>query len=125
MKPKAKAKPKPTPGSAPKRGRGRPRHTVPSQVLAKLGPPPTGAERLQEWSSRLASEIVWLEANGQIGAALAAALRAGIGTIGRSARGVIVSAEQVSDLAEDSDDPDIEIEPDVDGDQVELRVTPN
>ena len=118
---------KKTPSKATKknrRGGARPnsgprRDQLPSDVLEKIGPPPSTAEALDLWTRRVLAEVAWRVAKGEIGATLAATLRASCGELRRNLATAPGADDEDEDDQDDGDGPELE---DDDGDEDGLRV---
>ena len=108
-----------------RRGGARPnsgprRDQLPADVLEKIGPPPATSEALDLWTRRVLAEVAWRVAKGEIGATLAATLRASCGELRRN----LATAPGVDDEEEDDDGDDDgpELEEDDGDDSEALRV---
>lgn len=101
---------------------GNTRDTLPDDVQARLGPPPSSALALRDWISRLLGELLWLSATGKISAGLAANLRTTAAalekTLPLSIRRAVPSEPGVAEVAvveleaaaEETDGPELELD---------------
>ncbi|MFN0248626.1 MAG: hypothetical protein ACKV2T_17175 [Kofleriaceae bacterium] len=107
-----------------RRGGARPnsgpaRDQFPQAVLEKLGPPPATAEALDLWTRRVLAEVSWCVAKGEIGATLAATLRATCGELRRN----LATVPDEDDEDQDDEDGGPKLELSDSGDEgSELRV---
>lgn len=80
-------------------GAGRPRDQLPAEVIDRLGPPPTNADRLRDWNARLLAELLYLQVRGLVSVDLAASIRASCGGLDR-----VLPAPRPPDDEDDLDD---------------------
>jgi hypothetical protein len=108
---KKRAKPAPKPrgkhGGA-RAGAGRKREKLPSDVVNRIGVPPTGAKALREWNCKLLAEVAYLSITGAITTELAASIRANAGALDRALPVERSAATTDDDDDSDDDGPDLE-----------------